>query len=167
MKNASIFQGKPMKKASIFQGFTIIELLVSMGILLLIGSGSLAAFKGFNENQRVRQSASTLKSDLRNAQNKAIAGDKPTSGCGSLLGYTVSFSSTGYAFQALCNGGLAGTTTSVSLPTSVRFNPVPASVTFAVLTGRASQSVTLTLVGATSTYTVEVSANGSIRTVEF
>ncbi|MBI2404698.1 prepilin-type N-terminal cleavage/methylation domain-containing protein [Candidatus Gottesmanbacteria bacterium] len=150
------------------KGFTILELLVSMGVILLVSGGVVAAFNNFNESQRVRQAALTLKGNVRYAQNKAVSGDKPTSGCVTLQGYTVSFTGTSYSIQALCDGGLVGDSTTTSLPAGVSFVvPIPAAFTFAVLTGRNASDRTLTVSGLNYSFSVQVSAGGTVTTVGF
>ena len=148
------------------KGFTIIELLVMMGIILLLGGGVVAAFNNFNENQRVKQAALAVKSNLRFAQNKALSGEKP-SGCGTLVGYTVTFAATSYVIQAQCDSGLVGASISTSFPSGVSFVPVPSSLTFAVLTGRIAGSTSITLSGLNKTYSLTVSGSGNVSTVGF
>ncbi len=149
------------------EGFTIIELLVTIGIVLLLSGGVVAAFNNFNESQRVKQSAITLKSNLRYSQNKAISGSKPTSGCTTLGGYRVSFTASTYSMQAVCDGALVGDATSVTLPSGVTFNPIPSPFTFTVLTGRISQDTTITVTGVGTTYAVLVTGSGNVSTVGF
>ncbi len=148
------------------KGFTIIELLVTMGVILLLGGGVVAAFNNFNENQRVKQAALGFKSNLRFAQNKALSGEKP-SGCGTLVGYTVSFAASSYTIQAQCDSGLVGATITTLFPSGVSFVPVPSPFTFAVLTGRIASDTTITLSGLNKTYSLTVSGSGNVNTVGF
>lgn len=149
------------------KGFTILELLVAMGVILLVSGGVVAAFNNFNEGQQVRQAALTMKGNLRLAQNKALSGEKPASGCTTLVGYTMSFTSTSYMMRALCSEGSVGESTTTTLPTGVSFLPVPASFTFAVLTGRIASDRTLTVSGVSTTANVQITAGGSVSTVGF
>ncbi len=148
------------------EGFTIIELLISMSIILLLGGGVLAAFNNFNENQKVKETALTLKSNLRLAQNKAIAGKKPE-GCGALNGFTASFTASSYTVQARCDGVPTGGSLTTSLPSGISFVPVPAAFTFSVLTGRIASNITLTVTGLSKSYSVAVTESGNVSTVGF
>ncbi len=152
---------------SLPKGFTIIELLMMMGIILLLGGGVVAAFNNFNENQRVKQAALSLKSNLRLAQNKAISGEKPAVGCTTLVGYSVSFTATSYTTQAQCNSGPAGSSSVTNLPSGVSFVPVPSMLTFSVITGRIASNTTITLSGLNKTYSLTVAGSGNVSTVGF
>lgn len=149
--------------ADIKRGFSLIELLVVVAISMGVIGAIVVNYNSFNEGQKLRQAALTLKSDLRLAQSRAITGLKPSAGCTSLRGYTVTFNQNGYSVQALCTEGLAGQAVTVSLPGSVTFSPVPGALTFAVLNGTASSAVTLTLAGINNTYGVQVSSSGDVN----
>ncbi len=58
------------------QGFGLIEFLIVIAIFGLSVSLITASFLTFERNQRVKNAARQLKSDLRLAQNKASSGDK-------------------------------------------------------------------------------------------
>ncbi len=101
-------------------GFTLIELLVVVTISVLMVGGGLAAYSSFNERQLVKSAGLQLYNDLRFAQGKASANEKPddeacTQTQGSLEGYNLAFSSpTTYTVEAICNG--------VSVPVEVERN---------------------------------------------
>ena len=61
------------------KGFTLIELLVVITLFGIISSLIVASYLTFDNNQKIRSAAQTLKNDLRFAQNKALAGDKGVS----------------------------------------------------------------------------------------
>ncbi|MBI3385731.1 hypothetical protein HY031_01455 [Candidatus Gottesmanbacteria bacterium] len=156
-----------MKRISpTLSGFTLIELIVSIGILLLLIGGLLAGYNNYNQGQEVKQSALTLKANLRLAQTWALSALKPTSGCTQLTGYTVTFTATTYGLQAQCDPeGLVGSTTAVTIPTGVSFVPVPQQTTFGVLTqGLISpgSTLTITLSGFNKNYQLVVSPSGDI-----
>ena len=73
------------------RGFTLIEMAVAVGISLVIIGGVLSNYNNYNDTQKVKQGAQTLKNNLRFAQGLAFAGKKPTSGCTELEGYRVTF----------------------------------------------------------------------------
>ena len=71
------------------KGFTLIEILVAVGIAMVIVGGVIVNYNAYNDTQKVKQVAQTLKNNLRFAQAQALAGRKPTSGCTTLVGFTV------------------------------------------------------------------------------
>ena len=147
------------------KGFTLIELLVSITILgILLGIG-IAAYNEFNKTQTVKQVALNLKNDLRQAQNKAMAGEKPASGCGVLNGYEVSFTATSYSFYAKCSPGPSyGTATSGTLPTSVNLAVSPAGpVLFKVLGQGVDTTKTICVTGFGKLYKLFITTSGEIQ----
>lgn len=149
-------------------GFTFIEIIVSIGILMLLMGGLLAGYNSYNQKQQLIQSALTLKAHLRLAQSRALSGLKPASGCTELVGYAVSFTSGAYSIQAQCKNGavtsLVGSTTNVSLPSTISLVSPPATIVFGVLTKGLLRDtpVTLTLNGFSKNYQLVVSTNGDI-----
>jgi len=106
-----------MKKACL--GFTLIELLVAVSVMGIVFSVGVAQYQEFNRRQIVLQAAQDLKSDLRLAQDKALAGEKP-SGCETLEGYRLSFTSEkNYKIEAVCSGGVTSEVKSVDLSGNV------------------------------------------------
>ena len=151
-------------------GFTLIEMAVAVGISLVIIGGVLSNYSNYNETQKVKQAALTLKNNLRFAQTQAVGAKKPTSGCTELKGHTVTFASTSYSVQANCaDEGLAGEQTTTSLPTGVTFSPLPGTVTFGVLAQGliGSEGVTITLSGNSKTYSIQIAVTGDINDLGF
>lgn len=147
------------------RGFSLVELIVVIGLILLLTGGIVGGYNSFNETQKLKQAAATLKDHLRLAQAKAMAVEKPSSGCTTLVGYRVSFpSSNQYALRARCTEGGAGGSISVTLPTRVTFSPVPTNFTFQVLTRRILEttSVTIYLTNGSKTYQLIVQGSGDI-----
>ncbi len=64
------------EKKQLNHAFSLIELLIVVAIFGLTVSLVTAAFITFDRNQKLRNAALQLKSDLRQAQNKALSGDK-------------------------------------------------------------------------------------------
>lgn len=56
------------------KGFTIIELLVSIGIFIVVTTMVVANFRAGSRSDELKISAETLVSNLRRAQNMALAG---------------------------------------------------------------------------------------------
>ena len=145
------------------RGFSLLEMLVVVTISMGVIGAIVVNYNSFNEGQKIRQAALTLKSNFRLAQSRAITGLKPSAGCTSLRGYTVTFNQNGYSIQASCTEGLVGSTVDVVLPNSVTFSPVPSPLSFAVLNGTASSATTITLSGVNNTFELQVSSSGDVN----
>lgn len=156
-------------------GFTLIELLVTISIVGIIFALGVAQYNKFNRRQILIQAAQELKSNLRLAQDKALAGEKDCSVCqGSdgvcgnaddrvLEGWYASFSSDSYQIYGRCGGQTFGTksvnlsnrgVTLPSPPPVVRFKPLGQGVEGATTVG---------LSGFGPTQTVTVTETGEIR----
>lgn len=72
------------------RGFTIIELLVSLGIFVIITTMVVANFRAGSRSDELKIAASALSSDLRRAQNMALAGQE-VNGVTPMGGYGVYF----------------------------------------------------------------------------
>ena len=158
MNNASI-SSRP------FQGFTLIELLIVMTILTTVLGLGLSSFSRFNRGERLKQSALTLKSQLRFAQAKAISAEKPSVGCTQFVGMQLLFTATTYVIQHECNPeGLVGTKDIISLPSDVTFSPIPTDFTFQTLTNIVdiTGDQTITLTNGSQSYSIVVSSNGTV-----
>ncbi len=151
------------------KGFTLIELIVTVGVVLLIAGGVVANYNNYTDNQRLKQAALTLKSDLRFVQTKAFSAEKPGLGCSELVGYVISFTSTTYSIQSQCTEGLVGSISTINLPTGISFFPIPSAMTFRVLThGIANDSsVIITLTGRTKSYRLQIDPKGDISDLGF
>lgn len=147
------------------RGFTLIEVVVSVGISLAVMGAIIVNYNGYNDRQTLKQSALTLKNNLRFVQTKALSGEKPSANCTELSGWTVTFASVGYSIQARCDPeGLQGDITSVSLPNGISLNPVAAAITFQTLSQGTTLAgvATITIAGFNQTYNLEVSPGGDI-----
>ena len=58
-------------------GFTLIELLVVIGILLLLATLAVAAYRGVTSADRVSGAARNFKTSLEGARSRAIADGQP------------------------------------------------------------------------------------------
>lgn len=152
------------------RGFTLLELLVVVGILVMIFGVAIASFNSFNRRSRLQQVALNFKSALRLAQTRAVSAEKPSSGCTTFVGMRVSFpNSSSYTVGHECTEGDVGTIETTTLPSGITFVSIPNSFTFQVLTHLttlpADQTVQLT--NATETYAIGISTNGDINDVGF
>jgi len=160
------------KKLSSFVGFTLIELLVVMTIIGILFGVGVAQYTNFNRRQILEQASRDLINNLRLAQTKAANGEKPP-GCATLDGYKVSFSSGGtsnpdtYRIVAICGGSEKGESKTFSLPSVVKFNPLPSpsEVLFKVLAQGTdlNNDLTITLTAFGKTKTITVTKQGKIE----
>lgn len=146
-----------------YRGFTLIEIIVSVALLLLLSGLFIANYNGFSTAQTVRQSTSNLIMNLQAVRTSASAGVKPT-GCDTLVGYIVNFSSDAvtYTAQASCLVGDVGEIKTYTLPTGVKFASVPDTITFYALNGGASADQTIIITGAGTTMKVSVFVSGVV-----
>lgn len=149
------------------RGFSFVELLVVTTIILLLAGSVIVGYNGFTNRQRVKQAALTLKSDLRVAQAKALAGQKPASEvCTKLIGYTIAFGADRYTIAPTCSDGntYEAETRIVMLPVGLTASSSVNPITLFALSGSASvnSDITISNTGSTVTYTIIVSKSGAI-----
>lgn len=156
-----------MKKT--VRGFTLIELLVTMSIIGILFSIGIAKYNEFNRRQILAQTAQELKNNLRFAQDKALAGEKPSGWCADpehLRGYQLKFDSTGgsYLIEAICSVGSPKQVKTITLPEPVD-GPSGTSVLFKVLAQGVDEpaSFTLNFSGISDSETVTVTKEGKIE----
>ncbi len=58
------------------RGFTLLELLVVIAVMTILGTATLGYYHNFGKNAEIEIVASMLKSDLRRARGRAMAGDE-------------------------------------------------------------------------------------------
>ncbi len=75
-------------------GFSLIEMLISIGILMTIVGVGIASFLTFNDRQVVLNAGKDVQGQIKAAKAKAQAGDTPE-GCTRLEGYAVRISANG------------------------------------------------------------------------
>jgi prepilin-type N-terminal cleavage/methylation domain-containing protein len=154
-------------RASLQEGFSLIELIVAISVSLFVTGIIIVNYNTYNTTQSLRQTALTLKNDLRFLESKAANGEKPGALCPTLTGWTVSFSGSSYSYQANCGGAPTGDATVVQLPNPLLFSPLPSpsTVTFKVLTRGTDLTtpLTVTLRSPERQYTVEISPSGDIN----
>lgn len=86
-------------------GFTLVELLVAITIMSLLMTFGIASYNNFARSQTLRNAALELKTNLRFAQNQALAGVKDSScGTNELVGWYMHFtvSSSSYNLNIKC-----------------------------------------------------------------
>lgn len=148
------------------KGFTFIELILAISISLILLGRGLVKYQDFNRKQQVKQSALDFISVLRQAQNRAITGDKPTGCADPFTGFRVApaLNTNQYTVSAVCNGSNFSSQTKNLRSTFVNFINPSQATTFAPLYGTAA-GATITLrhkVDTTISETIVVSAGGDI-----
>lgn len=143
----------------ISKAFTLIELLVVVTIMAVLSLGGIVAFANFREERLALKEAETVVNELRAAQRRALAGEKPD-GCGnfSMTHYEVSVDGNTVTSAAVCSGGLPEER-SVTLAGSAAVNPE--TVRFGVLKGGATPA-TIWVSGYNRVYRIDITSGGSI-----
>lgn len=116
-------------------GFTMIELLITVGIMILIFGGGVAAYLNLDRRQSLINVCKEIESLSRSAQKKARVGDRPV-GCDKLQAYRVSRTASGpdrISLQAICDSGVV-TLSDYDVPTVFTITTITA-MDFRVLHG--------------------------------
>jgi len=122
-----------MKKSC--SGFTLVELLVTLSIIALLFSLGLTQYNRFNRRQILIRAKDNLITELRLAQTKASASEKP-SDCGAapLLGHKLEFTSNrDYQIAAVCDGTSVVVKGDMFLPLGIVKESGPDEILFKVL----------------------------------
>jgi len=143
------------------RGFTLIELLIVTSITALLFSIGVAFYQDFNRSQIVEQEAKKLKENLRLAQSKALAGEKPE-GCDGLSGWRIYFpDNTSYILQAICPDPVSFRT--INLSPNLSKTSGPSVVFFKVLGQGVEGGGKIVISGFGKTSWVEIDAGGNIK----
>lgn len=149
-------------------GYTLIELIVVIAIMGLLVGASIAGFNTLNQRQTVLSAGREVLSIMRTAQQRAISGQKPTSGtCDQLLGYSVkgTVNSDTYTLNTVClNSDVPSTAIMQSYKMANGVIFVSTFTTqFNVQTGGAGGSIgDVQLKNSVHTYTINISSAGDI-----
>lgn len=150
-----------MKKSC--PGFTLIELLVMITIITLLFSIGLAQYNRFNRRQILTKAKDELVSNLRLAQSKSLAAEKPVECTDAITGHKVKFiSNQNYKIVAVC-GDEVDLKTDIVLPTEVTKQAGPDEIFFRVLSQGSPTDATITLLGFGETQTVTITTAGEIK----
>lgn len=148
------------------KGFTLIELMVAVSVGLVVTGMVIVNYNSYNTTQILKQAALTLKNDIRFVQTKASSGVKPYASCNTLVGWNMTFTSTGYTYVANCDGVATGDVMTVLYPPGITLAslPSPNPITFYVLSRGTNlgSMATLTLTGNAKQYVVQLGKNGDV-----
>lgn len=64
----------------VLKAFTLLELMITVGIIAIMTGALIPSFSIYLKNQNVKQAQEQIKSDLRTAQNKALTGTASDTG---------------------------------------------------------------------------------------
>lgn len=144
-------------------GFTMVELVVAVGIIALLSGMGMAVFLDFRDKRVGIADMKVVEQTLREAQRKALAGERPVE-CGSfpLSGYQVVVESDAVVMSAVCSGA-------VSPETRVEMNDVTLSSTLGTIVfgsvkgGATAATITVCVPEINYHYQVDVGSAGSIE----
>lgn len=151
------------------KGYTLIEILIVLAITAFLFSIGYTNYRAYAQRQALTATARAMQTDLRLAQEQAIAGSKPT-GCILLNGYQFRVtSSSAYQLDALCTNGVLQVK-QVTLPTGITMtSPNPNPIFFKSLAQGTNipsgglVTIVITQTGTTNTVTITVGSNGNIQ----
>lgn len=149
------------------RGFTIVELLIVMGIIVLVGLGITVNLAGRKSTVELTLTTQRIAALLRQAQSRSMSQVSSTS-------WSIHLDNGSTPFYALYAGGTYSTGSQDSrfaLPTTLRFATTSvaqgntADVFFAQLSGGASGSTSITLYmlnNSNSSSTISIDPSGSV-----
>lgn len=138
-------------------GFTLLELLLVVGAAILIGALTVPIGVHFFQSQTLDETASSILSTLRRAQNQAIYQKNDNSfGIKFLAGSYVLFQGDSYESR------IQSEDESFSLPGGITTSGID-EVVFAKLTGIPNTTGTLTITLGNDSQTLDINAQGKIE----
>lgn len=146
--------------------YTLIELIVVIGIMAVIMGLGLAGWTNYQNKEKLRAETQEVISWLRKMQTKASQGEKPSANCPTLDYYEINHSNGSLEANVYCldESGVAvnlGTAGSVTVEKEVSLD-LSSSFVFHSNTGVTGQSRTINLTYAGNTYTINISESGKI-----
>ncbi|MBI2030999.1 MAG: GspH/FimT family pseudopilin [Candidatus Levybacteria bacterium] len=142
------------------KGFTLIELTIIFSVIAILSVIGLSISIDYNRSQVLNAAYEELKTTLNTAKSRALSQNKPCTG--TVIGHQVYIAgTTQYRLQAVCS--VDTISKSFNLPRDLSFtSPIPATVSFPVLTGGSSGG-TITITGYNKSKTVTVDTAGNIQ----
>lgn len=144
-------------------GFTLIEILVTVVIGGILFGGGIAAFRGIDARQNLKQAGNEFQSNLRSFQQKALSSERPSECEGPLEDFKVwseDLDLTIYYVKAECSI-IDGSVREFSLTDGVSFGD-DFSISFLVLQAGVVGAQTITLTNGSLNYEVTIGPKGVI-----
>lgn len=126
-------------------GFTLLEILVAATVISLLSGVSLVGYNRFQERQQLNFAKEQLRSDLRQAQQKALSGEKPAGWCVgagvSLQSWRLEFiNGNSYRLVGVCSDKSTVVDKTASLAAGATLSAGADQVEFQSITGAASDT---------------------------
>lgn len=155
-------------------GYTLIEIMVGIVILSVVTGAGLAAYRTFDEQQKLTLSSKQIVSLLRDAQKRAQTGEKPSEcpASNTLGGWKVITQADSNTVQmaAVCIDEVSSTSQDVATQLHQLEDPISVTqsleVHFLPITGKVDTARTLTVESSNisdTQYTIEITSVGGIR----
>lgn len=143
-------------------GFTVVELLIILSLIALLFTLGVAQYNRFNRSQSLNRAKDELISNLRLAQGKAMAGEKPDACTEALSGHKLKFTDNqNYKIVAVCGEEIE--VKAIALPDGVEKKSGTAEIFFRVLNQGIESDVSLTLADFDEEKTITVNTAGEIK----
>jgi hypothetical protein len=154
-----------MRSIRFIKGFTLVEILLSFGVIAVVAGISISTFSSYNKSQIFSQGVSDFKDLLGVSRSRAISQVKPPS-CGAtpLEGYEVrvTISGVGYSQYVKC-GGVYYLMAQRRLPQQLAFSSGSvSSILFNVSTGTVTTPGSIIIAGLDKSNTVLIEKTGRI-----
>jgi Tfp pilus assembly protein FimT len=145
-------------------GFTLIELMVSVGILMVISISTMVVLNNFTSKQKLEEATEELVSNLRLARNYAMTSQKPAGYGGNITFVSVAIDATGKT-TIIPNG--AGVIYYFDKPLSVKDVTVgvTGSIAFSAFEGKLMTGGVLVSPATSVTLTVSTSGISDTKTI--
>jgi len=132
------------------RGFTLVEILIVMGIIALLTSLSIAAYSTYTRNQKFNNAVNDTYNMLQVAKSRASSQYVPSDKCtydavaGYVFeGYQVTINASSVDLSVRCNGAVQNVN-SVKIPSGI-LTPVPTTIVFKALDGTVNTSSDIVL----------------------
>ena len=149
------------------KGFSLLEMVVVLGILSVLIGASLVALIPFGEKRNVLDNSRNLAAEIRQVINKATAVEVPD-GCTGLSSYLIEFGvgSNERSIRVTANCSVGSDETVIDVLTDSDFNNSPASMTVKVPEGTTTEQ-RIELCGSGHLYYLDVGISGVVSGPEY
>lgn len=138
------------------RGFSLIEVLIVVGVLAVVSSMTLVMIRGFGSGQHVSIVAETVRTDLGEMRTRARAGEGRAS-------FGVEFSTSTYTLVSVDPSAATTTIRTEFLPQGFAFVSSPVTVLFTAIRGSAAAATILLKGLDNATTSITIDEGGSIR----